>query len=54
MERNGVDDWGTRKLERLSEEYMIMRNEIWAPLAARAGVNQDVVEQKASCLVSVR
>jgi hypothetical protein len=46
MERKGVDDWDTRKLERLSKEYMSMRKEIWQPLAQRCGEKWNVVEQK--------
>ncbi|KAH8881717.1 hypothetical protein GQ53DRAFT_773130 [Thozetella sp. PMI_491] len=46
MERKGADDWDTRKLERLSKEYMSMRKEIWAPLAAKTGEKWNVVEQK--------
>lgn len=46
MERKGADDWDTRKLERLSKEYMAMRKEIWQPLAQRCGEKWNVVEQK--------
>lgn len=46
MERKGTDDWDTRKLERLSKEYMSMRKEIWQPLARRCGEKWNVVEQK--------
>lgn len=46
QERKGADDWDTRKLERLSKEYMSMRKEIWAPLAQRCGEKWNVVEQK--------
>jgi hypothetical protein len=46
MERKGADDWDTRKLERLSKEYMSMRKEIWQPLAQRCGEKWNVVEQK--------
>jgi hypothetical protein len=46
MERKGADDWDTRKLERLSKEYMSMRKEIWTPLAQRCGEKWNVVEQK--------
>lgn len=46
IERKGADDWDTRKLERLSREYMTMRKEIWQPLAQRCGERWNVVEQK--------
>lgn len=46
MERKGADDWDTRKLERLSKEYMAMRKEIWEDLARRCGEKWNVVEQK--------
>jgi hypothetical protein len=53
MERKGADDWDTRKLERLSKEYMSMRKEIWAPLAQRCGEKWNVVEQKVSVWRSI-
>ena len=50
MERKGVDDWDTLKLERIAREYMTMRKEIWQPLAAAVGEKWSVVEAKV-CLV---
>ncbi|KAL2755650.1 hypothetical protein ACRALDRAFT_1082201 [Sodiomyces alcalophilus JCM 7366] len=46
MERKGADDWDNRKLERIAKEYMGMRKEIWAGLAARTGEKWNVVEAK--------
>ena len=48
MERKGADDWDNQKLQRLAKEYMSMRKEIWAGLAARTGEKWNVVEQKVS------
>ena len=44
MERRGQNDFDTRRLERLSSEYMSMRKEIWQPLAQRCGEKWNVVE----------
>ncbi|KAK0630457.1 hypothetical protein B0T17DRAFT_506928 [Bombardia bombarda] len=44
MERKGQNDMDTRRLRRLSKEYMSMRKEIWQPLAARCGEKWNVVE----------
>jgi hypothetical protein len=52
MERKGADDWDTRKLERLSKDYMSMRKEIWTPLAQRCGEKWNVVEQKVCHITS--
>ncbi|KAI0144437.1 hypothetical protein GGR57DRAFT_507490 [Xylariaceae sp. FL1272] len=46
MERKGADDFDTKKLERLAEEYMSMRKEIWQGLAARTGEKWSTVETK--------
>lgn len=46
MERRGADDWDARKLERLAQEYMKVRKEIWQPLARITGEKWNVVEQK--------
>lgn len=46
MERAGLDDWDTRKLEQLAKEYITMRKEVWAALASRVGEKWNVVEQK--------
>ncbi|KAK0382712.1 hypothetical protein NLU13_9808 [Sarocladium strictum] len=46
MEHKDADDWDNRKLEQLAREYMMMRKEIWGPLAARVGEKWNVVEQK--------
>lgn len=48
MERKGSDDWDTLKLQRLAQEYMGMRKEIWSSLAARTGEKWNVVEAKVS------
>lgn len=50
MEHKDADDWDSRKLEQLAKEYMVMRKEIWRPLADRVGEKWNVVEQKASHL----
>lgn len=47
-ERRDADDWDQRKLQRMAKEYMTMRKEIWAPLAARTGEKWNVVEAKVS------
>lgn len=52
MERKGADDWDSQKLQRLAKEYMSMRKEIWAGLAARTGEKWNVVEQKVISLNS--
>lgn len=46
MEHRDADEWDNRKLEQLAKEYMMMRKEIWGPLAARVGEKWNVVEQK--------
>lgn len=48
MEKRGQNDFDTRKLERLSKEYILMRKEIWSPLAARCDEKWNVVEAQAS------
>lgn len=45
-ERRDADDWDNRKFQRMAKEYLAMRREIWAPLAARTGEKWQVVEQK--------
>lgn len=45
-ERRDADDWDQRKFQRMAKEYMNMRKEIWAPLAARTGEKWNVVEAK--------
>ncbi|KAK0717621.1 hypothetical protein B0T26DRAFT_599074, partial [Lasiosphaeria miniovina] len=44
MERRGVYTHDTRKLERISKEYIGMRKQIWSGLAARVGEKWNVVE----------
>lgn len=46
MDRRNSDDWDALKLENLAKEYMTMRRDIWAPLAARTGDKWTVVEAK--------
>ncbi|KAF5025849.1 hypothetical protein F66182_2071 [Fusarium sp. NRRL 66182] len=46
LERKGTDDWDNLKLQRLAQEYMAMRKEIWSGLAARTGEKWNVVEAK--------
>jgi hypothetical protein len=46
MDRKGVDDWDLVKTQQLAKDYMSLRREIWAPLAARTGEKWQVVEQK--------
>lgn len=48
MERKGVYDYDARKLERIAKEYMGMRKQIWAGLAARVGEKWPAVE--AQCM----
>lgn len=48
MERKSADNWDKTNFEKLSMEYMDMRKEIWAPLAARVGQKWTVVESKVS------
>ncbi|KOS22504.1 hypothetical protein ESCO_002290 [Escovopsis weberi] len=48
MERKGADDWDTLKMQRIAKEYMAMRKEIWAGLAARTGEKWNVIEAKES------
>ena len=45
-ERREADDWDNRKLQKLAQNYMAMRKEIWSGLAARTGEKWMVVEQK--------
>ncbi|KAL1835409.1 hypothetical protein VTJ49DRAFT_6779 [Mycothermus thermophilus] len=44
VERRGIHDYGGRRLERVANEYMNMRREIWSGLADRLGMKWDVVE----------
>lgn len=46
IEQKTADNWNKSDFERLSMEYMKMRKEIWAPLAAQVGEKWNVVEQK--------
>ncbi|KAI9051853.1 hypothetical protein LZ554_004114 [Drepanopeziza brunnea f. sp. 'monogermtubi'] len=46
MERRSADDWDGLRLENLAKNYMGMRREIWASLAAQTGEKWNVVEQK--------
>ncbi|KAF2858552.1 hypothetical protein K470DRAFT_130921 [Piedraia hortae CBS 480.64] len=46
MERRHVEDWDLGRLEALAREYMVLRKEIWEPLAERLGERWVVVEVK--------
>ncbi|KAI0381134.1 hypothetical protein F5Y04DRAFT_84635 [Hypomontagnella monticulosa] len=46
FEHKDTSDWENRKLERLANEYMKMRKEIWQPLAQQVGEKWMVVEAK--------
>lgn len=48
MERRGIYDLDREKLEKVAHEYMGMRKEIWANLAARVGERWSVVEAQVS------
>ncbi|CAD0112447.1 unnamed protein product [Aureobasidium uvarum] len=48
VERRTHEDWTTKRLDTLASEYMELRREIWAPLAAKIGERWSVVEAKAS------
>ncbi|KAI9675133.1 MAG: hypothetical protein M1817_001541 [Caeruleum heppii] len=45
-EKRNVENWDEERLEGLAKEYMIMRKEIWSPLADRVGEKWSVVEAK--------
>ncbi|WPG98003.1 Hypothetical protein R9X50_00078600 [Acrodontium crateriforme] len=46
IERRHVEDWDSRKLELLAQEYLACRKEMWEMLAARVGERWAVVEAK--------
>lgn len=46
IEQKTADNWNKSDFERLSMEYIRLRKEIWAPLAAQMGEKWNVVEQK--------
>nr|POE77668.1 hypothetical protein CFP56_09315 [Quercus suber] len=50
IERRHVEDWDSRKLDLLAQEYLAIRQEMWEMLAERVGERWQVVEAKASVL----
>jgi len=46
MERMGLDDWDTRRMDHIAREYMNVRKQMWTPLAQRMGLPWNVVEQQ--------
>ena len=48
MERQGQDEVSSRRFERLANEYMSRRKEIWQPLAQVCGEKWNVVEAQVS------
>lgn len=48
LEKRDPDEWTQSRMHNLAKEYMSMRKEIWAPLAARTGEKWNVVEQRVS------
>ncbi len=52
IERRQASDWDAEKLDRLAQEYVAMRKEMWEPLAAKLGERWNVVEAKVSIFES--
>jgi len=48
VEERNANDWDGLKFETHAKNYMGMRREIWAGLAAQVGEKWNVVEQKVS------
>lgn len=48
LERREPDEWSQDRLQNLARNYMELRKDIWAPLAARTGERWNVVEQRVS------
>jgi hypothetical protein len=48
VERENTDDWDGLRFENNAKNYMRMRRDIWAGLAAQVGEKWNVVEQKVS------
>lgn len=46
IERRHVEDWDSRKLELLAQEYLNCRREMWEILASRVGERWGIVEAK--------
>nr|POE65727.1 hypothetical protein CFP56_58833 [Quercus suber] len=46
IERRHVEDWDSRKLDLLAQEYLAVRQEMWEMLAERVGERWQVVEAK--------
>ena len=46
IERRQASDWDAEKLERLAQEYVAVRKEMWEILASRLGERWAVVEAK--------
>ncbi|GAB1319932.1 hypothetical protein MFIFM68171_10142 [Madurella fahalii] len=44
MERRGMQDYSTRRMEMVAHEYMNMRKGIWSGLAERVGMKWEIVE----------
>ena len=53
IERRQASDWEAEKIERLAQEYVAMRKEMWEALAAKMGERWNVVEAKVSIATNV-
>lgn len=53
IERRQASDWDAEKLERLAQEYVTVRKEMWELLASRLGERWAVVEAKVSAAVTI-
>lgn len=51
MERRHVEEWDSRKLEMLAEEYLACRKQMWEILAERVGERWAVVEAKVRSVI---
>lgn len=52
IDRRQASDWDAERLERLAQEYMAARKEMWELLASRLGERWAVVEAKVSNALS--
>lgn len=52
IERRQASDWDAEKLDRLAQEYVAMRKEMWDALAAKLGERWNVVEAKVSLVAA--
>jgi hypothetical protein len=53
IERRQASDWDAEKLERLAQEYVAVRKEMWEMLASRLGERWAVVEAKVRTTVMI-